>query len=392
MLLLDPARNRLHLLDDGNDIVLLGWPTMRAFQRVAGPRPWIAFEPEDFRIDTGFSEDAEPASIETVLRFLAPTPQDLLDAVRAFGDGHWSLLAWLSLAGVPGRDLLHSNPALAYLVGRVAHVQEGGRAAHPTWSVRPYNTQRWLLSRLGFPGTDQMRRIFRKIEPAAVSVPRLTGLRDSIVQAPELQATLSHLPRINANALSAAAFGGVRVTPRLLTHLADGAGDDHAGAVGNLIADTVRGLRLLRPRATLPLFDTVAQVQQAHEHVIAQLSDYRHRARKPLPRPPIPGNVFIHPLATAADLVLEGRAQHNCVASYTAMVRRGEVAVYRVLQPERATLSLRRYGRSWAIDELKGPCNAPVTPQTQQWVQRWIDLAVRGEAAGGEGSTGPDAQ
>jgi hypothetical protein len=49
------------------------------------------------------------------------------------------------------------------------------------------------------------------------------------------------------------------------------------------------------------------------------------------------------------------------------------VFIYRVLQPERATLSLIRTdtGR-WEIGELKASRNRPVTEQTHDLVEQWL--------------------
>jgi hypothetical protein len=48
------------------------------------------------------------------------------------------------------------------------------------------------------------------------------------------------------------------------------------------------------------------------------------------------------------------------------------MAIYRVLQPERATLSLARRAGRWHIDQLKGACNRPVRPDTRQAVLAWL--------------------
>lgn len=46
--------------------------------------------------------------------------------------------------------------------------------------------------------------------------------------------------------------------------------------------------------------------------------------------------------------------------------------VYRVLEPERATLSICRKGAVWLIDQLKGFANKQVLNETVRQVQRWL--------------------
>jgi hypothetical protein len=72
--------------------------------------------------------------------------------------------------------------------------------------------------------------------------------------------------------------------------------------------------------------------------------------------------------------VEEGISQHNCVADYGYRVMAGECFIYKVLKPERATLSIERGpDRQWHIGELKGACNILVHPQTRAFVREWLD-------------------
>jgi hypothetical protein len=49
------------------------------------------------------------------------------------------------------------------------------------------------------------------------------------------------------------------------------------------------------------------------------------------PVPNLPG--VVEPVDSAEQLVLEGRQQFNCVASYAPRVREGRVLIYRVRPP-----------------------------------------------------------
>ena len=89
--------------------------------------------------------------------------------------------------------------------------------------------------------------------------------------------------------------------------------------------------------------------------------------------PPVPGTEDIVPLTDAGQLLEEGRAQRNCVGGYASRVAGGKVFVYRVLKPERATLSLRLGADGgWEIEQLLRACNQPVSPATTIAVLRWL--------------------
>jgi hypothetical protein len=74
------------------------------------------------------------------------------------------------------------------------------------------------------------------------------------------------------------------------------------------------------------------------------------------------------------ELIHEGNAQNNCVATYAERVQHRCIFIYRVLKPERATLSIvRSADGDWQIGELKRRSNAAVSPITRQLVENWLD-------------------
>jgi len=68
----------------------------------------------------------------------------------------------------------------------------------------------------------------------------------------------------------------------------------------------------------------------------------------------------------------------HCVATYGRRVERGTCLVYRVLQPERATLALRwnKIRAAWSIDQLSGFANQPVRPETRQFLREWLETGA----------------
>lgn len=204
----------LNLTADGHEAVLMPWPSMRAFRRLIAGGDWQAFEPEFFRIATGPVPAFDPDIAAAFEQFASSVPGALRGLVAPFADGHWALLSWLARAGTVGDDLLMSNACLAYLLGRAASFAARPGRAQPAWASRPYRPQKVLLGHLGFPATDAMRRIARKVLPSAVTVPKLASFRTAVVDDPDLLGPLSHLCCINSNVLVAVSAGGSRVTPR----------------------------------------------------------------------------------------------------------------------------------------------------------------------------------
>jgi hypothetical protein len=82
------------------------------------------------------------------------------------------------------------------------------------------------------------------------------------------------------------------------------------------------------------------------------------------PEPPFAGTDHIQPILTPEELHQEGRLMHHCVDEYDRLVASGEVFVYRVFLPVRATLSIIFRDGNWIPDQLFLARNKPVSPAT----------------------------
>lgn len=60
-----------------------------------------------------------------------------------------------------------------------------------------------------------------------------------------------------------------------------------------------------------------------------------------IPNPAWPGNAHVQPLDSPLEYVKEALLMHNCILSLLPRAVKGDVAHYRVLEPERATLEIR---------------------------------------------------
>ena len=102
------------------------------------------------------------------------------------------------------------------------------------------------------------------------------------------------------------------------------------------------------------------------------------RPRRQFPDPPFPGNDQIQPITDSDALSQEGREVHHCVGIYASRIISGRVAIYSVLQPERATLELVFHaGMEWRIGQLVGFQNRPVQDETLHAVQSWLTQTRR---------------
>lgn len=308
-------------------------------------------------------------------RYLERVPHEVIRVVRQFVPLHWHLLFFASRCGDAGTDLLQANPALGFMLALNRYFRPDPRTppmVAARLQLRPGRSQRDILAWLGFPPTEPVRRILRKVAPRALTLLGLREFRTRIAD-PKRQQRLAHLPRIADPVLSLAASGlDGYLSPRLLLALATDL-DARRSFRHFLVADTVRMWLLARPHDPVPTFGSLRRLREEHER-LAQGVDWRTLFSEdaPFPRTPLAGTSSIVPLDSDALLFEEGQAQRNCVASYTSHVREGDVFVYRVLAPTRATVSIVRRGGRWRIEQLCSAANQPVPEATRKAVLAWL--------------------
>jgi hypothetical protein len=123
------------------------------------------------------------------------------------------------------------------------------------------------------------------------------------------------------------------------------------------------------------LHDTWAQRVSNKKEAFAFLKFQQKYGTTCFPKPPLKGTDTIVPIETVQELFAEGRIMHNCVASYAHRVMDGECYIYRVLEPERATLEISDESGRFLPVQIKAVCNSEAGEKTKSAVLRWIESA-----------------
>ena len=372
------------------------WPDLTAVTKLASSKKWRAYWPT-FRLIYPYrrfvpqpakqKESQEQLSFALEMRaytdhaaerkrafdsFRFSFPKDIASAVERFPSEQWSILHLLK--GDPQAiGLVSTHPAIAFLLAHHFIGRFHGQGECPRFS---HLKQRVLARHFGFPATEAVVNILKKVPAESVSLRRFGQLRTALSN-PEIQKTLSHLKVVNAGVIELAGDPELRrrSSPRLLREVSEHLAENYR-------ADTAESLhQILVMQQTIrtggrSIFQSRDQLLRVHDELALEFSRSAPAMIKDcvFPRPPLPGvaNCII-PLRTPAELVEEGNAQCNCVASYAKRVEGGDIFIYRVLFPERATLSIVRgeNGR-WERGELKAARNAPVSPATDRAVESWL--------------------
>lgn len=298
---------------------------------------------------------------------LAPVPDWAIEqAARLSPDCQWRILQLLNATRDRGRDLCHGNLPLALLLA--SRASQAGISPSEAVGWR----QRRILGALGLPERETAVRVLRRIDDRVLGT-RLLAHVHSWMSDPDCLQRLAHVPLIGAAGLALP-------HPGALDWFEDRALSEVLGSEDAEILDALHVLVCLARRLDELGCGRPARISSAAQ-IPARAEQLRERlermeslpARRELPAPPIPGIPgVIEPLSTVYDVVLEGERMRNCVASYARAAAERRVALYRVLRPQRATLSLVARRRRWRIDELRLAANRTPSWECYASVEQWI--------------------
>lgn len=335
---------------------------------------------------------SEPDS-RPVQAFVATIPEYIRQAVAPYVYCQTRMLCWLSKS-LPAQQLFASAPHLFWLLMARSDEQDWPEAHVDAALLQPRadilalvvgeatpGGLKWL-QRIQLKSGDQVE--YRALIHALANVDRLKPLQ-GIIPVP---IHLAHAACRYPDLAHGPAFKSLSV--REYERLTDitailGKYDRYWGDALNVarllgIQDAVVALRRCR--------DFTA-VKQLHDRWTDRLNQQRCIAvygHSKLPEPPLAGNDQVHPICTLEDLREEGRLMHHCVASYVDAILSGQCYIYRILQPQRATIEVRLRGDQASVRQVAQAYNGKPNEDTLTAVQQWFDDAVDDRSARASGS------
>jgi len=285
----------------------------------------------------------------------------------------WELLLLFDQGGEAAADLLESTPALAFALALAPLLVT--TSTPPLEEILSWRQAR-IAELLGFPASRRGVRALRKLPVHELDAAALLSLQ-RLLRSEEVLGRISHLPRLSKALLQVArspeSFMALERDSQLAL-LDPQRGPELAKQLGamldRLTRTRSRGYRLPRTIRSSGHAEALARAIAALQSEVGV-----HDAPDPVPPPPFPGIPgVIEPLRSAGDYHEEGLAMRNCVRSQLREAMRGRLALYRVLQPERATLSLERVEGRWRLGDLLAVGNSSVARRTREEVDRWLAI------------------
>jgi len=243
-----------------------------------------------------------------------------------------------------------------------------------------------ILSAAGLPGSKSLARLVGRLKLSPMMPWELDDVRLALQQS-EFLTLLRHHAEVHLNHLRLLLRVRRPLWPGMLCLV-----NEHTQA-----ADLTWTCRMIRDTLNLAggneqvmvQVNSREDLQDQHDRFIDRFNRQNHRnsAEKRLelakaleeehgayPKPPIAPVEGIQPLSSWLELLEEGATMRHCVGSYDMAVAWGEVFIYRMISPERLTISLEHRNDAWVVGEVRASCNANPSPAALERVRRWVNL------------------
>ena len=306
---------------------------------------------------------------------MACIPSETLRLVRSFPDRHFALLQFL-YEYPNAMEMMQTNPALASMLASFRFWCIKNNVVPPDNPHALAHRRRLdILKSLGFREAEpSLVRLLGKILPWACCSTYISGLIDNAKRQGQTK-VLRHLPRLNLGGMALASDRRLleRIGKPVLHEVVNDVQEDiHANTALKLRAwiDTETKYFQTLPRLC---FQTLASLDKMiFRNMYLVSPDALENIAYILPRAPLPEHPDIVALRESGEVFWEGCVQCNCLFSRLPELLSGKLFAYRVLSPERATLTVRKHKGQWKIDALEAARNNPVAGQTMDVVRTWL--------------------
>jgi len=269
------------------------------------------------------------------------------------------------------RQLFLSSPTLFWLILTVAAEENVPENKLLSLMMKP---RAEILHFCGLPPTKSALKLVNKLKLSNYDQDSLDVVRtiNSIKNFSEL----NHLDQIGNIILSLVNEFPDLINSRLLNGICKIKSDDSIVMTINDIKRMANDIGIGDITERIRRCRNIDDLDLLHNRLVARLNALSIHEKKEVsyPTPPIKGTQFILPLTTGQLLHTEGVVQNHCVFSYHESIISGDYYVYKVIEPERATLGLWIFDDCPPeLDQLFLENNQDVSSMTRKYVLEWLD-------------------
>jgi hypothetical protein len=124
--------------------------------------------------------------------------------------------------------------------------------------------------------------------------------------------------------------------------------------------------------ANIPTTNRLFEIHDKWTQILNRQSKYLEHDEN-LPFCPLKNDKTITHISTVNELIKEGKEMEHCVGSYIEKSKNKSCYIFKITNPERATLEISKGKNEFRIAQIKGRHNTSVSDETVLYVKNWLD-------------------
>ena len=281
------------------------------------------------------------------------------------------VLLWFISRSQYARELFETSPLLVWIILKTAHKQR--------WSIEfILNIFSWkrvkILAACGLDESKAVLNVIQKLKLKHFKQHEFELITEYDWQ--NVAKHLSHLPVIDGRLLKLLKRYPELETSKLIQKFS---ADWNWHDFEMTFKDTLKmadDLGVLGIMSQIKACKDLTQLTRLHDRLVSRVNDHAMQdiALIEYGEPPMQETPNIIPITNNRDLHMEGKIQHHCIFAYHDRIARGEYFAYQILEPERATLGLKKtVVGGYTIDQIYLKYNGIVSDVTWELVMAWLN-------------------
>ncbi len=309
-------------------------------------------------------------------RFNHLVPQEVMKAATSFQDSNWEVLMLFNRYP-RAIELYNTCPALVYFLANLNKIPSAKSFSAGILINKP---RKEICRALGFPASEFAVHFLSRLPNILIHIHN-HGFFKRLLARPDAMKHLNHCRKLQTDDLSVAKMAVHSLFKKYMFRLLRGGRYNRFNTLLGLYEDVGRMIESLANEewmwAKLNQVTSANGLEALHDELVTKINKESPRyfegaGKVRYPLPPVTGTRDIVPVVNYKSLCYEGMVMHNCVASYFADVTSGQYYIYKVLKPQRCTLSLVKQGKKWHLGELNAKNNLEPSIEAKWAARQWL--------------------
>jgi len=336
--------------------------------------------------ENDFSPSADELKLRTTKekKFFQTIPPEIKELCKKFSSSHWEIIKAITVLGEHFIKLINSNPSMAYLIVNLDKIEPkyGLHNQYRLFNRTILRKQKEILRMAGFPSSESMRIIFKKVDPKFLTAEKLILFRSLLKTSPFKQLVKQSLEKVKS--INEEIFDFILLYEGgLLSIISNNAILIYKVLESEQKPEIINKIRQyyeysIKVNGEIKPISKVTNIGTLISKLDLEIQKLSQGKNLVFPAPPLNDNQYIQALCNPKAQIAWSKKQKNCVSGYVDNVKNKKSYFYKIrLNNEEATLEIKISRKGIYMGDLLGESNRKVSKELKVMVKDWYQNQLK---------------